>query len=150
MRRFIGRILEWFLMYPHTVRYEGDIPTQAYKHDAGFDLRVAKDIALRPRAVYEIPTDLRVDPEVPVWFEIKSRSSTFKKRNLQVQDAVIDNGFRGDLFAIGYNPNGHEVHLKKGERIAQIIPHRIIPITFKQDSLSKSDRGQGGFGSSGR
>ena len=152
MRKIVGRIIEWFLSYEHTVimGYISDAPISAYNGDAGYDMIVARDITIRAGQVMDIPTNLRIDPKENIWFEIKSRSSTFSKRRLEVQDAVIDKGYRGDLYAIAFNPNGHEVHLKRGERIAQIIPHRLIPVKFKVGVLSRSTRGEGGFGSSGR
>lgn len=152
MRKTIGKIIEWFIGYEHTVVVEMDseFPVSAYEGDAGYDMIVSKDIVIRSRQIMNIPTNLRIDPKENIWFEIKSRSSTFAKRHLEVQDAVIDRGYRGDLYAIAFNPNGHEVHLVRGERIAQIIPHRLIPVRFERGKLSRSTRGSGGFGSSGR
>lgn len=151
MRKFIGRIIEWFLGYNHVVRYQGVAPRQnSHVGDAGFDLYVASTIKIPPKTVIDVPTNLNIDPIDNIWFEIKARSSTFKKRNLEVQDAVIDNGYRGDLFAVVFNPGDSEVHLRSGERICQIVPHRLVPIKFMEGELSKSTRGRNGFGSSGR
>ncbi len=152
MRKAIGKVLEWFMGYEHTVIVEMDseFPISAYDGDAGYDMIVGKDITIRPNQVVDVPTNLKIDPKENLWFEIKSRSSTFSKRRLEVQDAVIDKGYRGDLYAIAFNPNDYEVHLKRGERIAQIIPHRLIPVKFERGTLSRSTRGSGGFGSSGR
>ena len=152
MRKIIGRMIEWFIGYEHTLVIEenSDVPVGAYDGDAGYDMIVARDVTIRANQIADIPTNLRIDPKEQIWLEIKSRSSTFGKRGLEVQDAVIDRGYRGDLFAITFNPNGHEVHLRRGERIAQIIPHRLIPIVFKKGILSRSNRGSNSFGSSGR
>ena len=128
----------------------GRCATSSYNGDAGYDMIVSCDITIRPGQVIDVPTNLHMDPRDKIWFEIKSRSSTFAKLGLEVQDAVIDRGYRGDMFAITFNPNGHEVHLKRGDRIAQVIPYRLIPVKFKVGKLSKSNRGEGGFGSSGR
>lgn len=150
MRKIIGKIIEWFLMYDHEVAIEGDVPIHSYRYDSGYDLLVDRDMLIPDRAVVEVPSNIKIDPKLPVWFKIESRSSTFNKLGLQVQSAIIDNGYRGQLFAITYNPNGHSVQINRGDRIAQIVPHRVIPIKFVCGSLADSDRGEGGFGSSGR
>jgi deoxyuridine 5'-triphosphate nucleotidohydrolase len=136
-------------MYDHKVTVDGEIPVHSYKYDSGYDLLVATEISIPPKTVIEVPSNIRVDPKLPIWFKIESRSSTFNKLGLQVQSAIIDNGYRGQLFAITYNPNGKAVKLTKGSRIAQVVPHRVIPLKFIRGDLSESDRGEGGFGSSG-
>lgn len=149
MRRFVGRILEYFLSYEHEVIFEGLSPTSFYKDDAGYDLTVSEDTFICAGRVVDVPTDLKVDPKDRIWFEIKARSSTFKNKHLEVQDAVIDRPFRGSLFAVVYNPNDQIVVVHKGERICQVVPHRQIPVKFKKGKLSKSERGNNGFGSTG-
>lgn len=149
MRRLIGKLLEWFIFYEHEVIFEGLSPASFHRGDAGYDLTVSEDTIINSGGVVDIPTDIRIDPKDRIWFEIKARSSTFKYKHLEVQDAVIDRGYRGDLFAVVYNPNNQTIIVHKGERICQIVPHRLIPIRFKEGKVSKSERGNSGFGSTG-
>jgi len=155
LRSFIGKILEWFLNYNHLVvvsrtDFVARLPKGQYSDDAGYDLYVSNDTTIPAGAVGEVPSGIILDPRTKIWFEIKARSSTFRKRGLEVQDAVIDRGYRGEMFAIVYNPSDKPIEVKKGERICQIVPHRLIPCKFTFGDLSQSDRGIEGFGSSGQ
>jgi dUTP pyrophosphatase len=87
-----------------------------------------------------------------VWGMIVGRSSTFFKRGLIVNSAVIDQGYRGDLFACVFNPGPEGAWAKAGERLAQLIPMPLLSpgiATVRVEVLDRSDRGDAGFGSSG-
>lgn len=124
-------------------------PFRKYDGDAGYDLFAARDVAICPGQAVDVPAGVRIDPRERLWFEIKARSSTLKKRGLEVVDAVIDRDYRGDLLAVVRNPTGSTVFIKAGERIVQVIPHRLIPVRFVYGELSSSPRGTQGFGSTG-
>jgi dUTP pyrophosphatase len=63
---------------------------------------------------------------------------------------VIDSGYRGEVGVILWNLSSEAQEIKMGERIAQLLIHPIAtPSTVEVDSLSKTQRGTGGFGSSG-
>lgn len=154
VRKMIGKFVEWALGYNRTIfckRHEFGIRENKYKGDAGYDLYVVEDCAIFSGEVFEVHTGIFLEPKASIWFEIKPRSSTFNRRGLVVQDAVIDNGYRGELTLIVHNPSFKEVRfIKKGDRIAQIIPHHLLPCKFiVKDKLSESQRGKQGFGSSG-
>jgi dUTP pyrophosphatase len=73
------------------------------------------------------------------------------QRGLSVIDAVIDNGFRGELFAMIYNFSDAYETIQEGDRIAQIIPQRVETFEWQEAiELRPSERGTKGFGSSGR
>jgi len=154
MRRLLGRFIEWLLAYRHVVVVEtkstySSLPSFHYDDDAGFDLFVSRSMTIPPGDVMDVPSGLMLDPKDRLWFEIKARSSTFRKRGLEVQDAVIDRGYRGEMFAIVHNPTTHNVIIKVGERICQIVPHRVIPCKFRYGAVSISARGRRGFCSTG-
>jgi dUTP pyrophosphatase len=164
LRKLLGRLIEWALGYEHEIEYVGsswpggfkglrgvrEAPHRKYDDDAGYDLYASETVTIMPGKITEVPSGIRISPKDQLWMEIKSRSSTFVKRNLYVQDAVIDRGFRGDLFCIVHNPTSESVTIVQGERICQVIPHRLIPCTFvKRDELPKSGRDTNGFGSTG-
>jgi len=154
MRRLIGMIIEWFLCYEHKVVVNSDkaynLPFRKFKGDAGYDLYCNEDIMIQPKQTCMIPSGLFIDPRDQIWFEMQGRSSTFKKIGIQIIDAVLDRDFRGELFAVAYNPNDVYVKINKGDRLVQIIPHRLIPCKFVRGKLSKSERGNSGFGSTGK
>lgn len=152
MRRLIGRIIEWFLSYKHLVIVEGvrPLPKHSYKDDAGFDLFTSSTTLIPAHKVVEVPADICIESKSRLWFEIKARSSTFRRYGLEVQDAVIDRGYRGKMFAIVYNSKDEDVVVQENERICQIVPHHLIACRFERGQVSRSARGQAGFGSSGR
>lgn len=132
------------------LRTLGCHPTKAYEGDAGWDLYVAERTLLEPF----IPTDVSCgfDIELPpgFWVRITGRSSTIRKHRVLVNDAVIDAGYRGPMFAcmtlIGQKP----LVLEPGWRLAQMIPHRIETVDWEPiKQMTVTDRGSRGFGSSG-
>lgn len=151
MRKVIGRLIEWFLRYEHDVVVDarGKMPFHKYEGDAGYDLFAAERVPIPSGCTVEVPAGLRFDPRDGIWFEIKARSSTLKKRGLEVVDAVIDRDYRGDLMAVVHNPTGTLVVVEEGDRVVQVVPHRLIPVRFRRGALSESARGAHGFGSTG-
>jgi len=155
MHRLLGRSIEWILSYQHEVTFITDNKHQyAIREfhrgeDAGFDLYVSQTTHIPAGEVADVPTGIYLDPKDRLWFHIFGRSSTFKKRGLIINIAVIDHGYRGELYAITHNFTNKKVVVEEGDRICQIIPHRLIPCKFSQGDLSMSKRGRGGFGSSG-
>jgi len=152
MRRIIGKLIEWFLMYERIVYCNNDsyiyLPFKFHNDDVAYDLMVDRDIVIN-NGVTDVPTSLYIEPVDRIWFEIKGRSSTFKRLGIIVIDAVIDKGYRGPMFVQVYNPSDTIV-LKKNSRIAQVVPHLLLSVKFKYKSiLNKSDRGNNGFGSTG-
>lgn len=154
MRRFIGRMIEWFLRYDRVVEIQMDeeakLPHRKYDTDGGYDLYVSEAATVPPKSVMNIASGVKLAPKSPIWFEIKKRSSTFHKKGLEVIDAVIDNGFRGELYCVVFNPGDMPVEIEKHTRVCQIIPHLVYPVKFhKVEVLSDSDREDQGFGSTG-
>lgn len=142
----LGRFPQAFVVGP------GEMPSRSYEGDAGYDLYVLNDCVLEPGSTADIACGVAVQWPEGVWGLLVGRSSTFAKRNLLVNTAIIDNGYRGDLFATVRNLNGARVQIRKGERLAQIIPlpllAQAIPMA-RTTKLLDSDRGDRGFGSSG-
>lgn len=152
MRKLLGRLIEWLVSYDHEVTidcFPDCKPFHKYEGDAGYDLFAAERVPILPGQAAEVPAGVRIDPRERIWFEIKARSSTLKKRGLEVVDAVIDRDYRGDLMAIVRNPTGLPVYVEAGERLVQVIPHRLIPVRFVHGELRESPRGKQGFGSTG-
>ena len=154
IRRALGRLIEWLISYEHEVGVRLDegacMPFRKYGGDAGYDLVCSRDVGLQPGATYDVPCGVRIDPRDRIWFEIKARSSTMKVRGLEVVDAVIDRDYRGELKAVVHNPTGEHKEIRAGDRVVQVIPHRLIPVRFALAAvLSESPRGSSGFGSTG-
>lgn len=141
------------LMRPTEIRFagEGRLPTRAYGGDAGFDLYVQGEWWVGPGQFVDV--DLGVACELPpgVWAMITGRSSTMRARRLLVIQGIIDQGYRGPLYAGVQNLSEDPVSLQDGERIAQMIPfHLVTGEAVRVEELASSERGTNGFGSSGR
>ena len=130
------------------------LPTYARTGDAGLDLLSAEDVELKPGQRGAIPTGLAVAiPEGYAGF-VHPRSGRALKEGLTVANApgTIDAGYRGEIKVIVVNLDPDEViHIKRGEKIAQLVVQRVETAELVEvDELPTSERGAGGFGSTGR
>lgn len=127
-------------------------PRRQYSGDAGFDLYVTEDVEIPVGQFKDVPCGIAVQLPPNVWGLIIGRSSTLRKHNLMITPAVIDNGYRGPLYAGAYNMNGEQFSAKKGMRLAQFIPFPLTAAGIDPQwapELGPSDRGTAGFGSTG-
>lgn len=129
------------------------IPENAYVGDGAVDLRSTKDIVLAPFERALIPTGISI--ELPLGFAalVVPRSGLAIKHGITLVNApgLIDSNYRGEIGAIVANMDPHEkFEIKRGDRIAQLMIVSVEHPEFKiVESLSETDRGDGGFGSSG-
>jgi len=130
------------------------LPRYETKGAAGMDLRafLAEEIAIPPLGRAKIPTGLRV--EIPEGFEgqVRPRSGLAVKFGVTVLNSpgTIDSDYRGDLDIILINLGADAFIVKNGERIAQLViapAHRAV--IEETEALSLTERGAGGFGSTG-
>lgn len=131
----------------------GEMPTQTYGDDAGFDLYASEDTKIESGRTELVPFDISVQMPPGYWAWITGRSSMIRNRNLLVTSGIIDHGYRGPLFANVTNMNGEAITIAKGERVAQLIPmgnHAPTMRPVRVGRLDPSERGEKGFGSSGQ
>jgi dUTP pyrophosphatase len=129
------------------------LPTKAHATDAGYDLYA--DTCSIEDGVACYGTGVAV--EIPQGYVgLVFPRSSICNYHLQLSNSVgvIDSGYRGEVkakFNILYNDNGGRSLYGTGDRIAQLIIMPYPEVTFEEvDELSDSDRGEGGYGSSGR
>lgn len=118
--------------------------------DAGMDIYSDSDVLVEPSKVVAVPTGISMElPEgyvALVW----DRSGLAIKNGIKTMGGVIDSGFRGEVKVIMTNLSDKELKLEKGSRVAQMIIQRYeVPEVELVEDLSESERGDGGFGSSG-
>lgn len=130
------------------------IPTRGSKFSAGYDLYAAtdKDVQIPPHATVKIGTGLAM--ELPVgWFgAIFARSGIATKRGLRPANCVgvCDCDYLGEYIVALHNDSNDTMTIQAGERIAQLVILPCQDIDFKEvDELHDTDRGIGGFGSTG-
>ena len=130
------------------------LPERAHPGDAGFDLRSAIDTVLKPGERAMIPTGVAV--AIPDGFAglVQPRSGLAARHGVGLVNApgLIDAGYRGEIkvIAINLDPNEpFEVH--RGDKIAQLVVYPVPETVLQEvDELPASERGAGGFGSTGR
>lgn len=145
----------------------GKMPTRAHTYDGGLDLYAPCDIKIPGTKVLgydpnenaemvEIGSaiiDTGVHVKIPQGFfgEIRSRSGLMFNHGVTAGDGTIDCGYTGAIKVKLFNHGGSNYEVKAGDKIAQlvIVPCVLLPLE-QVDSLEKTDRGSGGFGSTGR
>ena len=122
--------------------------------DSGYDLVAVEDahIGTSPLNSAVVPVGLTLAYVEPgFWFRIEPRSGLGFKYSIQPHLGVIDNGYRGDLGVKLYNLGREPYEVKKGDRIAQLVVYPLIqPECSWVDEVVESDRGDSGFGSTGK
>lgn len=135
-----------------------DIPLPAYATEgsAGLDLRACLDeaLTLAPGQTELIPTGLAIHIEDPnLCAMILPRSGLGHKHGIVLGNLVglIDSDYQGQLFVSCWNRGQTTFTIEPGERIAQMVLVPVVQAEFEiVDEFGDSDRGAGGFGSSGR
>lgn len=128
------------------------IPEYKKNGDAGFDLHCAQDTTIMPGHAAIIPTGLAFAIPVGYEMQIRMRSGASLRTPLILANApgTIDSGYRGEVGIIARNVGAEPWTVVKGERIAQGVIAPIVQASFEEtDALPASDRGDGGFGSTG-
>jgi len=127
------------------------VPKFSKKGDAGADLTSIEDGEILPlsRAIFR--TGLCVEIPEDYYIQISPRSGLAAKNGIDTLAGVIDSGYRSEVKVILYNTDKEKTYkIHKGDRIAQIIILKYFNFEFKEvESLSESDRGIDGFGSTG-
>ena len=134
---------------------EAIIPTQGSPQAAGWDLYALEETIVKRNTSSMIKTGLAI--AIPLGWEgqIRCRSSLGKKGMIMPNGiGTIDSDYRGELMVLAtWIGEGDEFIVQKGERVAQLLFSRVPSVKFVErdfEQLGNTDRGTGGFGSSGR
>ena len=130
-----------------------DLPLYETIGSAGCDVRSTHDELIYPRDCALIKTGLYV--EIPIGYEIqvRPRSGLAFKKNLTVLNSpgTIDADYRGEIGVILINHGRNSATIERGDRIGQLVLNKVEQIEWDEVSeLSDTDRGYGGFGSTGK
>ena len=134
---------------------EAIIPTQGSPQAAGWDLYALEETIVKRNTSSMIKTGLAI--AIPIGWEgqIRCRSSLGKKGMIMPNGiGTIDSDYRGELMVLAtWIGQGDEFVVQKGERVAQLLFSRVPSVKFVEkdfDQLGSTDRGTGGFGSTGK
>lgn len=129
-------------------------PTYASLGSAGMDLVAAIDanIVIKPLERKLVPTGIAI--ELPMGYEaqIRPRSGLALKNGISVPNSpgTIDSDYRGEICVILINLSAQDVLITPGMRVAQMVIAQYTQVTWDEvEELSSSERGEGGFGSTG-
>ena len=128
------------------------IPQKAHEDDAGFDLYASESFTLGAHRFGAVPTGIVIELPSGTEGQVRPRSGLAAKHGVTVLNApgTIDAGYRGEVKVILINHGDEDFEISPGMRIAQLVVSPVVPAEFiETDSLSDTDRGEGGFGSTG-
>ena len=128
-------------------------PSYATEGAAGLDVVAAEDVILAPGQRYAVSTGFAI--AIPHGYEVqvRPRSGLALKHGITCLNTpgTIDEDYRGEVKVILANLGNEAFEVRRGERIAQLVPARVQKAAFLEvDALSETERGVGGFGSTGR
>lgn len=126
------------------------MPVRGHKTDAGLDIKTPKDVTVPAKGSVIVDTGVHIELPPNTVGMLKSKSGLNVKYGI-TSEGVIDVGYTGSIVAKLYNHSETHVILKKGNKITQLVILPIVPVELEQVSeLMATERGSGGFGSTGR
>ncbi|MDD6789621.1 MAG: dUTP diphosphatase [Lachnospira sp.] len=132
---------------------EAVVPAYGTEYSAGADLVSLSDITIGPGETAFIHTGLALEIPSGLVGLVCARSGLASKHGIAPSNkvGVIDSDYRGEIMVSLHNHSSKPWHIAKGDRAAQLILMPYIEADFEEsDTLAKTERGTGGFGSTGR
>ncbi len=130
------------------------MPTRGSEDAAGYDLYSAEDKVIEPGTTEKISTGLAFELPQYTFAALYPRSGLATKQGLRLANCVgvCDSDYRGEYFIPLHNDSSMTQTIKKGDRVAQLILSPYIPVSgfSVSEELSETNRGTGGFGSTGK
>lgn len=129
------------------------LPSYASGGAAGLDVVAAEDVRLEPGGRHAVATGFAI--AIPHGYEVqvRPRSGLALKHGITCLNTpgTIDSDYRGEVKVILANLGAEPFEVVRGERIAQLVPAPVLRASFHEtDDLDETERGAGGFGSTGR
>merc|ERR1711971_333300 len=125
-------------------------PTKGSARAAGYDLRSAYDCIIPAKGKAIVKTDIQIRVPEGTYGRIAPRSGLAAKHHIDVGAGVVDEDYTGNVGVVLFNHAAEEFSVAKGDRIAQLVCEKIeYPMIEECESLQETDRGSGGFGSTG-
>lgn len=133
---------------------QAKLPIAGSEFAAGYDLcaNTLKKAVIRPHKTVRIGTGLSLAIPRGYYGEVCARSGIATKRGLRPANCngIIDADYRGEIIVALHNDGRKKQVVMPGERIAQLLLHECIKVNFiEKDTLDNTERGSGGFGSTG-
>ncbi len=127
------------------------MPTKAHPTDAGFDLYVSGKVTIPANGRALIPTDIAMAIPDGYYGMVVGRSGNTIKRGLVGMTGIVDAGYRNGIGIMAFNMTDTDIIIEQGERAGQIVLTPILQCDLEDtDQLTETDRGTGGYGSTGK
>ena len=132
---------------------DATLPAYAHASDAGMDVRSVEDLTIPAgrRALVHTGLVMMLPPDAEA--QVRPRSGLALKHGVTVLNTpgTIDSGYRGEVGVILANFGEADFEVRKGDKIAQIVVAPVTrPVVVEADEIDDTDRGAGGFGSTGK
>lgn len=126
------------------------IPSRGSDKAAGYDLSSSEEVIVPARGRKMVKTGIAISVPAGHYGRVAPRSGITLKNGIDVGAGVIDEDYRGEVCVILFNHSNEDFVVNMGDRIAQLILERIsTPDVEVVNSLESTERGNGGFGSTG-
>jgi len=133
---------------------DAKIPSYATSGSAGMDIRSIEDVTIGPNRTMIVSTGIAADIPDGYEIQVRPRSGLALKHGITVLNTpgTIDSDYTGEIKVILHNVRDEAYKVNKGDRIAQLVIGRVIklPIEEVDEITKKTERGSGGFGSTGK
>ena len=127
------------------------LPEKNHSNDTGMDVTSVESVTIPARGSAVVGVGLKFAYIEPgFWVKVEGRSGLGFKHGIMPHSGIIDEGYRGDAGIKLYNLTDVDYNVKAGERIAQFVIYANYPVEVSEGSVVDSDRGEKGFGSSGK
>lgn len=142
------------LLYFKLEEENAQIPKRATSGSVGYDLYASEDIIIKAHDKNIVSTGISTKIPQGYYGRISPRSSLTVNHFIDIGAGVIDPDYRGIIKVVLFNFSDNDFHVKIGDRIAQLIIEKVLVTNViqihKNMNLDKTDRGTGGFGSTGK
>jgi dUTP pyrophosphatase len=130
---------------------DAKIPNYANPGDAGMDLFAVEDDLIKAGERKVIPTGVAFALPKGTVGLVWDKSGIASKHGVTTLSGVLDEGYRGEIRVVMHNLSSNDFVIEKHMKLAQLLVHKIeSPEVMEVEELDSTDRGEGGFGSSGR
>ncbi len=123
------------------------LPARAHATDGAYDVYVTEEVTVAPMEAARVGLGFAAAIPHGYFARLTGRSST----QFYVRDGLIDSGYRGEWKIAVQNLTSEPLHFRAGDRVGQLVLHEVIDVDWQEaEELPGSERGERGFGSTGR